>query len=348
MKANAGDVILVLRRAAEITQEELAQELGITQTALSRYEHGLRVPDGDTSEKLAEALGVTPEFLRHEFRLEGAIAADAHMRRQKTAKPSDWKRVEAKLNLLRMHSSYLLERISMTPKNHVVQLDPEERTPEEAAAVIRASWRMPIGPVRDLIRWVESAGVIVIEEDFGTSRIDGMSQWAGDHAVIVINAGMATDRKRWTVAHELGHLVLHGQYMDEEAEAQANNFAAAFLMPEHVILPELAKLTLGKLSDLKREWCVSMQAIFERAFQLGSVNATERQKFYRQMSSRGWKKKEPLSDVLPTEVPELAASIGRRLAESGLEDFEVRSLIGVGQRHRQVPFLPARRGLVAV
>lgn len=90
MSRYVGDVLLVLRRAADITQEELASRLGITQAALSRYENDLREPDDEMLDRLSEALGVTSDFLRHEFRMHGAIAADAHMRRQKTTKPSDW------------------------------------------------------------------------------------------------------------------------------------------------------------------------------------------------------------------------------------------------------------------
>jgi len=342
MTRGVGDVILVLRRAADITQEELADKLGITQAALSRYENDLRDPDDDMVDRLGDALGVTSDFLRHEFRMRGAIAADAHMRRQKTTKPSDWKRIEARLNALRMHSSYLLERVPLRPQNHVIQIDPDEHTPVESASMLRAAWRMPIGPVRNLIRWVESAGIIIVEEDFGTHRIDGMSQWAGDHAVIILNAALPTDRKRLTVAHELGHLVLHTSYVDIGVEEQANQFAAEFLMPEHVITPQLTSLALGKLADLKLEWGVSMQAVFERAYRLGKATAEERQKFYRQMNTRGWKTREPNSDLLPPETPELAASVGRHLDESGLTEQEIRSLVGA-RSGQSTPFVRARR-----
>lgn len=347
MTGRVGDVILVLRRAADITQEGLAEKLGITQAALSRYENDLREPDEEMLCKLAEALGVTPAFLGHEFRMHGAIAADAHMRRQKTTKPSDWKRVEARLNRLRMHSSFLLERVPFRSQQHVIQVDPDEHPPAEAARMLRAAWRMPIGPVKNLIRWVEAAGIIVVEEDFGTHRIDGMSQWAGEHAVIVLNGVIPVDRKRLTVAHELGHLVLHSTYVDADVEEQANAFAAEFLMPQHVIEPELSNITLGKLSDMKLEWGVSMQAIFERAYRMGKVSAEDRQRFYRQLNSRGWKTREPGTDLIPAETPELASSIGRTLDKSGLTDREIRQLIGVGVQTETV-FREKSRALRAV
>ncbi|MDR1187066.1 MAG: ImmA/IrrE family metallo-endopeptidase [Bifidobacteriaceae bacterium] len=328
MKGGIGDAILVLRRAAGVTQEKLAEAVGITQAALSRYENGMREPDDRAVEALSQALRVTSDLIRHGFRLEGGMAADAHMRRRGAAKPSDWKRVEARLNAARMHSSFLLERISMNPQNHVIQIDPDEHAPEEAAALLRAAWRMPIGPVRNAIRWIESAGVIVIQEDFGTRRIDGMSQWAGDHAILFLNGALPTDRRRWTVAHELGHLALHGRSFGLDAEDQADRFAAAFLMPAHVISPELTNLSLGKVLDLKVEWGVSMQAIFERAYDLGKVTIEDRQRFHHQMGQRGWKAREPGADLLPPEEPELAASISRRLDQSGLTRSEILQLIG--------------------
>lgn len=347
MSRGMGDTLLVLRRAAGLTQEQLAERVGITQAALSRYENDLRDVDLDAAERLAPALGVSTSFLLHEFQMEGAIAGDAHMRRQKTARPADWKHFESRLNAHRMHSSFLLHRVPMHPKNHVIQIDPEENSPAEAAAMLRAAWRMPIGPVRNLVRWIESAGIIVLEEDFGTARIDGLSQWAGDHAVVMVNSSRPIDRRRLTLAHELGHLVLHSQYVGTDVEEQANEFAAAFLMPEAAIGPDLRNLTLGKLIDLKAVWGVSMQALYERAFQLGKVTAPDRTAFYKQLSKRGWRTREPGSDLLPEESPQLARSIGDGLRELGLSDAEVQRLVGVSGE-AITPFVSARPRLRAV
>lgn len=341
MSGAIGDVILVLRRAAGMTQEDLADRLDITQAAMSRYEHNLRQPDSPTTQRIASVLGVTPQFLEHDFRMRGAIAADAHMRRQKTAGPATWKRVEAEVNGLRMHSTFLLDRVPLHPVNQVLHLDPDETEPDEAARMQRAAWRMPIGPVRDLTAWVESAGVLVVEQDLGTPRIDGMSQWAGDHAIILVNVTAPTDRKRLTIAHELGHLVLHSTYQDQDVEDQANTFAAEFLMPAHLIRSRLRVIDLGKLLALKREWGVSMQALIERAYRLGTLGKEERTALYKQLSRRGWRKQEPGSAELPPETPTLASSIGERLSESGLSDDEIRSLVGL-DGSRQSPFLPAR------
>ena len=344
-----GDVILVARRAAGMTQGDLADQLGITQAALSRYENNLREPDGEMLERMSKVLDVSVPFLSHAFRLQGAIAADAHMRRQKTTKVTDWKIAEARLNLYRMRSAFLLRRVPMRPDNHVATFDPDDTPPADAARLLRAQWKMPIGAVRNLTRWIESAGVVVVEEDFGTHRIDGLSQWASDYPIIMVNARLPVDRKRLTLAHELGHLVLHTQYLDTDMEDQANDFAAEFLMPKHVIEPELKDLTPAKLLAMKRVWGVSMQAIYERAYRMGKVTAAQRTSFYRNMNARGWKKNEPGSEKIPQETPQLARTIGEQLISSGgLSRDEVAQLTGRRGAVNESVFLPPDKRLRVV
>ncbi|MBV9011676.1 MAG: XRE family transcriptional regulator [Pseudonocardiales bacterium] len=343
-----GEVLLVARKAQGLTRDDVCGQLGITQAALSRYENDQRVPDGETLASFAKIYGVTVSFLRYGQRMQGALAIDSHMRRQKTAKAALWRRLEARLNMHRLHASLLFEEVSLQSTNIIPTFDPEETEPATAALLTRAQWKMPIGPVLHLIRWLEAAGCVIIEEDFGTTRVDGLSQWVGDHPIILTNSGLGADRKRLTLAHELGHLCLHSSTATADVEGEANAFAAEFLMPEHVIRPELRNLSLGKLIDLKREWGVSMQAIFERAYCLGLVKSCDRMDFYRSLSSRGWKVREPASDELPIEHPELAQRIGVRMRERGLSDDEIARMAGFAPGTQANPFLIQPKRLRAV
>lgn len=56
----------------------------------------------------------------------------------------------------------------MLAEQSVPVFDPIDTPPADAALMVRARWRLPIGPVRNLTRWLESAGCLVLEEDFGT------------------------------------------------------------------------------------------------------------------------------------------------------------------------------------
>ncbi len=324
-----GDVLQTARRARGMTQAELAHAAGVSQAALSRYEHDLREPEPEVLPQLADALGVTAELLMHGGRMEGGIAVGAHMRRRATAKPTVWRTLEAQLNMTRLHASRLFEEVSMTAQLQVPTFDPIDTSPADAARLVRLQWRMPVGPVHSLATWMEAAGILIVEEDFGQSvRVDGLSQWSGEHPVVLVNATAPTDRKRWTLAHELGHIVLHSEHVDDEAEDQANAFAAELLMPAVEIKTSLANLAVGRLVDLKKYWGVSMAALVERAIALGMKPARERAAFYKMMSARGYRTNEPGSAELTPERPTLTTHIAQILSQRGLTDVEIANVAG--------------------
>ncbi|HZJ05987.1 MAG TPA: XRE family transcriptional regulator [Nocardioidaceae bacterium] len=343
-----GEALRAARRAQGMTQDDLVERAGITQAALSRYENDLREPSREVIEALAEALGVTPSLLLAGHRVLGAMAVDVHMRRRATAPARAWKRLEARLNMYRLHTSQLMDEVALRTERVIPLIDPAEEDAATAARITRMQWRMPVGPVRSLTRWMESAGCLVIEEDFATTRVDGLSQWVEDCPVILINARMPADRKRLTLAHELGHLVLHSEHMTTSPEEDANAFAAEFLMPAEVIRPELRNLTLGKLHDLKRSWMVSMQALIERAWNLKLLSASERARLYKQFGARGWRTREPLSNELPPELPRLAQEIGEALAARGLSPVEIAQIAGFSGTSEHNPFQPKQPRLRAL
>jgi Zn-dependent peptidase ImmA (M78 family)/DNA-binding XRE family transcriptional regulator len=337
-----------VRRARGLTQDELAAAAGVTQAALSRYESGLREPDREVVERLAVALGVTAEFLADAGRVRGGMAVDVHMRRRTAAKPTVWRRLEARLNEHRLHASLLFEEVSIQAEQHVPGLDPNDVDAADAARIVRMQWRMPIGPVTRLVGWLEAAGCLVLEEDFGTTRVDGMSQWVGDHPIVLLDSALPPDRKRMTLAHELGHLVLHAQEVTVDLEREAERFAAEFLMPMDVIRSQLRTLKLGRLHDLKREWGVSMVALIERAHEARLLADKECTALHRALSVRGWRTREPVSDELAPETAQLARSVGMALRNRGLSADEVARLAGFASDRDNSIFRPEPRQLRAV
>lgn len=339
-----GEAIEVARRAEGFTQEQLADIAGITQAALSRYEHGLREPSDETLAAIADALGVTPALLRSADRTTGGIAVGVHARRRKTAKMSVWRQSEARLNMYRMHARRLFEELDLHATQVTPSFDPIETSPEAAAHFVRMQWRMPVGPVRSLVQWLEAAGILVIEETIDTPRIDGVSLLADGRAIMLVNGSLPVDRRRFTLAHELGHVTLHGEdILTEDPEGDANRFAAEFLMPAEVIRPQLRALNLGRLLDLKRHWSVSMQALVERAYSLEVINSKQRVSLYKQMSARGWRTIEPASDEIADERPALPMAIANAFSERGLTRAEIAEITGYAPDNDQNPFSDNRR-----
>lgn len=346
--SSLGEVIITGRVAGGMTQEALANIIGVTQAAMSRYENDLREPDADTIERIADALGVTVRFLARASRPAAALAVDAHMRRRATAKATVWRQMEAQLNMVRMHSDFLREEVALAASLTMPGFDPFAVDPADAARMTRTQWQMPAGPVRSIVRWIEAAGSVVLMADLGNQRVDGLSQWTADHPVIIVNSANPTDRVRWTLAHEIGHLVLHREDATDELEREADAFAAEFLMPELLIRPELSNLTLGKAVDLKRQWGVSLAALIQRAHQLGVLSDSRRASLFKQLSTRGWRIREPASDEIVPEKAELLDHINTHLRGRGLGDADVAHLAGYRSPDKNRLMPPRDRPLRAV
>ena len=168
---------------------------------------------------------------------------------------------------------------------------------------LRAAWNLPLGPIQNLTSVLESAGSIIFKFNFGTNKLDAISQWSpGLPPMFFINSDVPGDRLRFTLAHELGHLIMH-RIPTADIEGEADAFAAEFLMPAREIGPHLSNLSLAKLAALKSYWKVSMQSIIVTAFRLGRITERQRRVFFAMLGKRGYRTDEPV--FIPQEQPRL-------------------------------------------
>ena len=304
------EMLVLARQSRGLTQTELAQRLGISQAQVSKVENGLDAPDASMVERYAAALDYRPSFFFQKGALLGLPPYHHRKRAKLGAKRLD--AVHAELNIRRMQIKTLVRSAELDTPKALPSLDLEafDGDSAEAARVVREHWLLPRGPLKDVTRAVENAGVLVLACDFGTDLLDGLSlRVEGLPPMIFLRAGMPGDRYRFTLAHELGHLVLHwySPGPDDQMEREAHRFAGAFLMPSHDILPYLSGLSLSKLMMLKQVWGVSMQAILYRSKDLGAVGEKQYESLWRQISRAGYRRSEPID--VPCERPTLLTEI---------------------------------------
>ena len=146
-------------------------------------------------------------------------------------------------------------------------------------------------PVDEVARHL---GIQVDEADLG-EECSGMLVREEDYAVIGVNVNHHEHRKRFTIAHEIAHYMLHGgeAYIDrplhidlraadagsgtQQEETEANQFAAALLMPADQVRAAVAEQPFDpaqddELPNLAQRFKVSPQAMTTRLIHLGLIS----------------------------------------------------------------------------
>jgi Zn-dependent peptidase ImmA (M78 family)/DNA-binding XRE family transcriptional regulator len=323
-----GERIRLAREACRLTQEELAAASGLAQGTLSAIEAGRVLnPSAEAVERIAVATAYPTSF----FYL-GPLPdlPEGRYRRLKKGTSKEGKQVRAQVRQV----VEIVQRSEATLKLPPVRLEPRrssEVTGPASVETIAAETRAALGiglrdPIPNVTRALERAGVIVVRLPGGMPDHDGFSAWTDfglglDSArpIIAITGGHPGDRDRFTVAHELGHLLLHtirSGIPSDQAEDEANRFAGALLIPAQAARGALrSPVTLRVLMAVKAQFGASIAMTAKRGLDLGLISKDHYVSIRRQLSARRWNKEEPV-EVHP-EQPMLISNILEQLSGGG-------------------------------
>jgi Zn-dependent peptidase ImmA (M78 family)/transcriptional regulator with XRE-family HTH domain len=319
------EMLLLARESRGLTQTELAEAMTkvspdgstpVSQGYVSKAEAGRLVVSDARLELYAAALGYPPELLRQAPMVKGVGVGLVHHRKKASLSASALRRVHAHLALTRLQLDGLAAASpvqEVTSRFFKVQLD-DLVTPKDAAREVRKQWSIAPGPIPDMIGVLEDAGAVVVTMDLHSDLLDAVSQWdETGHPLLLLNTRAPGDRRRFSIAHELGHLVMHSQPGSGPAqEKQADDFAAEFLMPALDIRESfLREVDLARLANLKQVWGVAMSALVRRAQTLGALSEWQYRTLMVEMSALGYRKSEPVE--VPLEQPQRARNLARSL-----------------------------------
>lgn len=303
-------MLVVAREARGLGQAEMALRLKVNQATVSRMEGGLIPVSEPVLEGYCRELNFPPDFFRQHEAVHGTGTEAFHqMYRRRQALPAkSLRQVEAHVNILRMHIARLLQAVESTTSMTIPKLDVADfgGRAERVAEAVRAMWRLPTGPIHNMSQLIEAAGGIIIRMDFGTHLVDATSiRYGSLPPLFFVNERLLGDRLRFTLAHELGHMVMHSDVPAPTMESEADAFAAEFLMPERDIAPSLNRLDLRKAALLKPFWKVSIAALVYRAKALGKLSDAQYRRLWMQMGAAGMRTREPEELDIPVEGPSL-------------------------------------------
>ncbi len=334
-----GERIQQARKASGLSLRALAEKAGISAMAISKYENNQSIPSSGVILNIAKALGVRTEyFFRHvSVELENVN----HREHEKLPQKEELKvRADVTEQLERW---MMLEKFQPAPWSKPFELpaDLHEQISdydeiEDIATRVRKYWNLGLNPVPDLIDMLETKGIkVFITKYDGHKNFNGLSATVNDAPVIVVGKHWTGDRQRFTLAHELGHLVLRGRLsslLDEENAC--HRFAGAFIAPKDMVKAALGErrtwLEPQELMLLKHEWGLSMQAWSYRAHNLGITSKEAHKEIWRSYLQK-WKKEQREPDPqVPQEKTRLFAQlVYRALAEDMISESKAAELMGM-------------------
>ncbi len=326
-----GERLKQARRAAGLSLRDLADQVGVSAMAISKYERDLDVPSSGVLLRLAHALGVKTEYFFRERSVNLTVPAfrkRCSLRcRQEQAilgQVQEWLERYLEIeDIIAQPQGGPREFVERYPVNSMEEV-------EEAAQKLRQNWGLGTAPLENLMEILEDHGVkvgLVEAED----EFDACTFWADEKtAVIAVKRGVPGDRQRFNLAHELAHLVLvPGEGLD--AEKAAHRFAGAFLVPASAVRQELgprrSNLSVPELSLLKHKYGLSMQAWIFRARDLGIIGSGAAAALFRSFTQRGWRQHEPGAPLEDEKPRRMELLVLRALAEGLISEARAAELL---------------------
>ena len=330
----------VARNLRMYTQKSVSEATGISQSALSKAEHDIQPLSEEFFFTLCRFYDLPSEFF---CQRNSAPLGHLYFRRKLTISDKVIDSFLAKVRIFTMIVDELTDGVEMPDYDLTSHKVSEDSTPSDIADKIRYDLKIYQGAMPNMVETLEAHGIIIIPFDFGTDKIDGLSTITQkNHVLMFINRSMPNDRIRYSMAHELGHIIMHLEHAPRNAsvvEEEADEFASELLMPEEEMKKQLQDLRLDMLPILKKKWKVSMRALIRRAKDIECISAQQYRNFQFYFSKHKYNKREPIS--LPAEIPAMWRAILKLYKEDlSYTDNQLMSIMHINEQDYKEWIIP--------
>lgn len=328
-----GERLKRARKATGLSLRAVAEKVGVSAQAVSKYERGLDMPGSSVLLRLAQTLGVKVEYFFRTSTVD--LTASAYRKRCTMGRKQEGVVQEQVREWIERYlevEDILSTETMLSPRGlighyPVASLDDVEH----AAQDLRQKWGLGTAPIENLMELMEDHGIKVGLVD-AADDFDACTFWVnGEIPIIAVKRGVPGDRQRFNLAHELAHIVLE-PVAGLDPEKAAHRFAGAFLVPAAVVRQELGSLRhslgLQELHILKHKYGLSMQGWVYRAKDLGIVSEAVAARIFRRFKQRGWHRLEPDDPFPPEEPRRMERLILRALAEDLISVARAAELVG--------------------
>lgn len=306
------------RQLAMLTKKEVADSADVSPAAVGQYEAGIATPRPETVKRLADALDVPIEFFNAGRPLQRLETSETYFESLRATTAKQRHRATSYAEQI-WELSHALESHVRFPQINLPDIHGDEDTmfsPQDAARAVRTLWGLGSEPVGHVVAQLETHGIVCClappSDPTLPARIDAYSTLAFRRPLVVLTADRADDvlRHRFSAAHELGHLVLHGGSPSGEVwlEREADAFAAEFLTPRDVLAEELPRrLDFPKLYRLSERWGVEVRSLVYRSQELGLISESTARRAYIRLNQTAQPERRPIREF-DGEVPSMLSA----------------------------------------
>ncbi|PZS16355.1 MAG: XRE family transcriptional regulator [Pseudonocardiales bacterium] len=319
--------ITLARQRRGLRISALARDLEVARQTVAAWETGDQIPTAANLAALGERLQFPVEFFTRgdvEPLPIGAVSFRALSKM--TASTRDVALAAGRTALL--IDEWLAARYRLPePDVPTLGLQP----PEQAAEALRHRWGLGNAPISNMTHLLEAKGVRIFSLPEECRTVDAYSlRWHGT-PVVLLTPGKSAERRRFDLAHELAHLVLHAErehFQGPKAEDEANRFASSFLMPRRGMLGRpLRHATIDMILTERRRWKVAAMALTYRLNELGFLTEWEYRNHCIALSRRGFRRSEP--GGINHESSQLLSKITQSLRRKGIGTSQLATQVGV-------------------
>lgn len=323
------------RRGLSLRALSSAMDGMVSAQAIGKYERAEMLPSSTVAIALADVLEVSLSYL-----LSPSRVSLESVEFRKLPSTSARERAAVEVEVLDHVDRYLqVEEIlglditeKYEPDGAPYRISSVEDA-EGAAAKVRTAWNLGGGPIQDMTALLEERGIKSLECSLPGS-VDGLCGrvrrvQGGYVSVVVYSTGKSLERQRFTIAHELGRMVLEIPSTVKEEKA-CQRFAGAFLAPGEDLFRDVGRrrfnFGFGELVEIKHKFGISAAALVMRMRDLEIIPEATLRDIFRGIG-RGWRTKEP-SPLDRTESPARFRRLClRALAENEISESKAAELL---------------------
>jgi len=274
-----------------LSLQEVADKIGVSKQMINKYEQGKSMPN---SEKLIAFSKLFNQKIDYFFRKPEVTIGEISFRKKSKFSVKKVNSLKEEIRI-QIENYLFIENICEVSNSFENPL--EKRIIQTVEGVktavinVRESWEIGQDAIQDCIDLLEDNHIKVIEVDDETGAFDGLATIIDTkYPIIVINKNMPIERKRFTLLHELAHLLLPITNLElREQEKLCNFFASEMLLSEENIRNEFgevrSRVSFEELKNSQAKYGISISAIVYKLGETKIMSQERVKKFYMRLNA---------------------------------------------------------------